>query len=552
MQTFDEGRALWSDQCWLGLSARRIWEHIHFGQVNPFAPLGRSNVDQTADFVDVVDVRSRPASLTGLSLGDVLREVFPAAMRDSCLVLKQLAGEASVAAWLQDLSKYLNKFVAQRGLRNRPAAFLPPDVHAELGVSGLRSALVDWLRAHRSEDMLPEQWLGRLRNLGNQGLKQEELDASGICIRLEGHPPTGLDGAALIASIDFQALRLSIRPVAQADGDQLHFESPSAKACEALPRSQRQKKLNSQPLLRDRAMGYTVEVRRWADLFGHQSFWMAFDHRGELLTSPKSPRGLFHHMREAVDLAERHAAVSLPRLNTEGNWSEYRQPGGRHYREWLITLPWFARSFYSGHFIQRNVLIHVRCDIREGDEGRDVLVLHEVQSDWAQRERRQGDEQSQSIDAIARPPWATEWPALALKLMLLHALHLGVSALSWTRADVQVKRWNGRGGSGLRDLYDRILPRECSRLLRPFGRQCETIDVYQPTNYHIEPIATGYMVLDADCQHVTDTATWREALAAIPCGSIDELQPMHGVRIDESLRQAISKVGLYAWGSGIR
>lgn len=335
-------------------------------------------------------------------------------------------------------------------------------------------------------------------------------------------------------------------------GAQLNFVPMHEGALIPSANSKARKALGARTILRERAMGYTIETREWADLFGRAQCWAAFTHQGELLTSTNAPQGLCTSLKEAMSLASVHAEASLPRVSSLGRWSEHRQTGGQHYREWLITLPYFHRTFYSTHFEHRNVLIHVRCDIREGDNGQNVLVLHEIQSDWAQHARKQTDQQSNSQTGIAQPPWSAEWPALALKLMLLHAIQQGVAAMAWTRAEVQVKRWNKLGAAGLRELYDRTLPRECNRLLQPFDRRCEEIDVFQPTNYCIDPSEDGYLVYDGNGKHIADCATWQEALCAIPCGSIDELQPMHGVRIDEALRLAITEKGLSAWGNGVR
>ena len=50
--------------------------------------------------------------------------------------------------------------------------------------------------------------------------------------------------------------------------------------------------------------------------------------------------------------------------------------------------------------------------------------------------------------ADGRYPFLREWPALTLKLMLLHAAHLGVGAMGWTRGAHQAHRYGGRGAWG--------------------------------------------------------------------------------------------------------
>jgi len=43
---------------------------------------------------------------------------------------------------------------------------------------------------------------------------------------------------------------------------------------------------------------------------------------------------------------------------------------------------------------------HVRCDMRDGPEGDRVLVLHEVQSDWAQQARRALKSKADAADPV--------------------------------------------------------------------------------------------------------------------------------------------------------
>jgi hypothetical protein len=123
----------------------------------------------------------------------------------------------------------------------------------------------------------------------------------------------------------------------------------------------------------------------------------------------------------------------MPKLLASERWADWSWSGGEEYREWLITLPLFPATYLSGHFDVRNVLAHVRCDLREGADGERVLTLHELQSDWMQSARRGLREHENGTDAGGRYPFLREWPALTLKLMLLHAARLGAGAIGWTR-----------------------------------------------------------------------------------------------------------------------
>jgi hypothetical protein len=46
--------------------------------------------------------------------------------------------------------------------------------------------------------------------------------------------------------------------------------------------------------------------------------------------------------------------------------------------------------FRSSHFDQPNILAHVRFNERTDAEGKRVLFIEEIQSDWAQKGKREG------------------------------------------------------------------------------------------------------------------------------------------------------------------
>ena len=209
-------------------------------------------------------------------------------------------------------------------------------------------------------------------------------------------------------------------------------------------------------------------------------------------------------------------------------------------------MPLFPGTFLSDHFDARNVLAHVRCDLREGADGERVLMLHELQSDWMQSARRGLREQENGADG--RYPFLREWSAPALKLMLLHAARLGVDAIGWTRGAHQAHRYRGRGAEGLKELYDRTLPREAGRMLKPFGLACETLEVYVPDNFRIRRIEGGYEVRSMEGAVLGVAASFQEARDLLPDGAHERLYAVHGVRLSQAARAAILEQGFPAWG----
>lgn len=88
-------------------------------------------------------------------------------------------------------------------------------------------------------------------------------------------------------------------------------------------------------------------------------------------------------------------------------FGQYVLPGGENYREVLLTLPRGnavgaeplgkkllreagAYDFRSSHFEQPNIIAHLRLNDRTDADGARVLFVEEIQSDWAQKGRKEG------------------------------------------------------------------------------------------------------------------------------------------------------------------
>ncbi len=161
-------------------------------------------------------------------------------------------------------------------------------------------------------------------------------------------------------------------------------------------------------------------------------------------------------------------------------------------------------------------------------------MLHEVQSDWMQAARRNIRDSDQDAMDVAASPFLREWPALTLKLMLLHTAHEGVDALGWTRGVHQENRYRGLAKDGLKELYDRTLPREANRMLKTFGLACEMIEVYVPDNFHIRRVEGAYQVFNREGDELGVAASFQEARALMPDGAHERLYAVHGVRLNKA------------------
>lgn len=198
----------------------------------------------------------------------------------------------------------------------------------------------------------------------------------------------------------------------------------------------------------------------------------------------------------------------------EPKFRQYSLPGGEHYRELLLTLPqtvehgwrtpngaFFTEAelkdpvvrktaekvglasatrtvgpeFRSGHYDERNILAHVRFNERTDAEGKRVLFIEEIQSDWGQQGKKKGfgfseQETKRYADLQARADNLTEqeeaewrafnrratnpvpsapfvgktgqWVSLAMKRMIRWAADNGFDRIAWTTGEQQAARYD--------------------------------------------------------------------------------------------------------------
>lgn len=167
-------------------------------------------------------------------------------------------------------------------------------------------------------------------------------------------------------------------------------------------------------------------------------------------------------------------------------FSTWQLPGGQNYRELLLTLPYEApfrdfRAFRTSHWDEPNVLAHVRFNERTDAQGKRVLFIEEIQSDWHQAGRKVGyaknipqlqksveetgrlveaskDEpgyiaaQTAHMDAIEAlhaakqgvppAPFAKTWHELVLKRMLRWAAEKGFDRVAWVTGEQTAARYD--------------------------------------------------------------------------------------------------------------
>ena len=186
----------------------------------------------------------------------------------------------------------------------------------------------------------------------------------------------------------------------------------------------------------------------------------------------------------------------------------YQLPGGKNYKELLITAPKIPGEFVTpAHYDEKNILAHVRFNERTDADGNKVLFLEEVQSDWHQAGRKKGyagdltraqrkkelirqlrsgeitrQEHNQGRAAliamdetnnVPNAPFKKAWPMLAMKRMVKYAAENGFDKIAWTTGEQQAARYPESAEAdearlkGMQGFYDKMLP---SMLNKEFNR----------------------------------------------------------------------------------
>lgn len=313
----------------------------------------------------------------------------------------------------------------------------------------------------------PKQWRQTLLNLCKDGVGQTELNWSSILDFLDGlDPAQTIDKAVITDAMDFS----TIRP-------QLSHEIVCAQGC-TLPFQEIVQKRKGYELqlagldVQDDDIGVVRLISQeppykvgalWPGGRANSKDWFALGPYGQAISDDQ--RKLFASQNEAVEAARRHALRNNRAKCDIVNRAPYDYmtlDGGERYREWLVTLPDYTPTHFTKHYLERNILMHIRTKVRETEDGRRVLFIEELQSDWHQALARK------QTRAIPQAPFKNEWPALALKLMLLHVVEENLDGLAWADGRVHEMRYD-KPLAPLVRLYDKTLVKAANALAKPWG-----------------------------------------------------------------------------------
>lgn len=388
------------------------------------------------------------------------------------------------------------------------------------------SELARQVEGIKTESAPAAQWAGTLRGL--KGVKSDELEWSGVLDWLATREGK-VRRDELTAFLEQNGVK--VEEVMLGEG-----ETGSARQA-----------MNDMDRVRGEldALGYDLETDDFNNLAltvverRTEQEYLALDN-GERDDASKTFDDLPENVQALVerwDTAASYGRDDISRHRADSTrFSQYTLPGGENYRELLLTLPfkrelpagmylrevpknppqsrWIVAdkqegesyhryasgptqeaaiekfhgyghggTFKSTHFDTPNILAHVRFNERTDAEGRRVLFIEEIQSDWAQKGKREGfkdlgdeyflrrpdgdigrdfasrEEGEQYLrdhpgagsldrahrDGVPRAPFVgkTEaWVALAVKRMIRYAAEHGFDRVAFTAGEQQADRYD--------------------------------------------------------------------------------------------------------------
>lgn len=207
------------------------------------------------------------------------------------------------------------------------------------------------------------------------GVKKEELQVRGV--------PEALKGKK---SVTKEEIKASIKPPVNIERIEKSRKAPEGWDSEV------QNQLN---VLKDYDIHPVVDPEDPSNLVfelrtpgGTQQFTA-----GELRARPADELGVTKDQKDLINRSlmdvggEFYSAASA----NAPKFAKYQVPGGKNYREIILTLPdQPGEGYVSGHWEEKNPLLHVRVSDRIDDQGKKVLYVDEIQSDWHQAGRDKG------------------------------------------------------------------------------------------------------------------------------------------------------------------
>jgi hypothetical protein len=409
-----------------------------------------------------------------------------------------------------------------------------------------------------------EQWRATINNMKQSGVREEEIQWSGLSYFFAKQSATDvLSKQQVMSVISFKNIQceLSSEQIWGKDGGLCFKETAKRMPHQAVYRAALKLDESCTCVLRyvDTCYNYRVGVIK-TTLYGHamtlNKYWFALDPYGRAITNGEEPAlpGMLYYDSSgaAIAAANRDARKSLGMHSGASFHTHYDHLtlfGGTDYREWIVSLPDFQRTFFGAHFFDHNVLAHIRTTVREDVAGRKLLFVEEIQSDWHQSGKRYGYD-CNAWGQVANAPFKKDWPVLAIKLMLIYAVQNGFDGISWPKGEIQETRYS-KDLNAIKRHYDVEIPKAINRLGRPFHSQTTTtwIETRDPW-LNLEKNSGKWRVADGQGKFKT-RARYKsrdEAMSVLArhCRTIDLEVPV--IYVNDEMRQYIDDTGLPLFG----
>lgn len=418
------------------------------------------------------------------------------------------------------------------------------------------SNLASWLVNHPSVKMPASQWLNTIGALKNIG--QDELGYLGVIDYLNR---VGTDRKVLKAELigvvvyhlsNFMQLQLVTRQLAQYQPS-IRLKSFSQ---DLLPK--KILKLLANTIVLDcfkfSSFNYRIIKYRFdGGWFGSIDRCIVFDNKWERLKPQKS-----YTMLGAIDYIYSVISNKFKAFKSSFDdviYEEYSTLGkNSRYQEWLLSLPYWPNAFKEGHFDLNNVLLHIRTSEWHDENGNQLLLIDELQSDWHARGREFGyykfDEQRKN-DQVPCVAFQKEWVALGVRVALTIAVQKGIKQISFVDSTVQGQRY-GELLDGFVKLYDQQIPNYLSKLAKQF--QCDlntTSIIVSKPRYNIRyKTKQEWLLQSIDKKtEIASVMNYPVAMLFVKNKGQREIREINVMKINNDLSESIKLQGIPLYGS---
>ena len=410
-----------------------------------------------------------------------------------------------------------------------------------------------------------EQWLATIYNQKKKGVSDDEIQWSGVTQFLrQKNSHAMISKKEIIEQLRYEniSLELSSEQVWGSDGGLSFKEVALRMSHQVVYRSAIKLDDDCLCVLRyvDDVLNYRVGVVKTYNnnhKMALNKYWFALDSYGRAINNDTDKAsGLFYdNSIDAKLAADKHARKNVgvkSGAKSHTHFDHLTLYGGYDYREWILSLPDFQRTFFGAHFYDHNILVHIRTTTRTDHKGRKVLFVEEVQSDWHQSGKRFGYDKS-SWGRVANAPYKQSWPILAIKMMLVHASENGFSGIAWAKGEIQEMRYMSKLES-IKNYYDKLIPKSLSKLVKCFDCEIEVTKIKTRDPWlNLEKKQDKWRVADAQGKFKTKVKynNRDDAMAVIARHSRIIDLDIHVLFINDSLRRYISTKGLPFFGLNI-